>query len=140
VSEPSDTIAFPAPRPTPVSAPFWRAARQHRLELQFCGRCEAWIWYPRPFCPACLGDLEWCTASGNGVLYTFTVVRRAAHPAFEARVPYVHAIVELAEGPRMTTNIIGCSAERIRIGMAVRAVFEDLNDDVALVLFQPADA
>ena len=129
----------PAPNPSSISAPFWHAARAHRLQLQHCGHCDRYIYYPRPFCPACLqSDLTWRDVSGRGTVYTFTVVRRAASARFQALVPYVHAIVELEEGPRMTTNIVGCAPESVRIGMPVRAVYEDLDDTIAIVLFEPA--
>jgi uncharacterized OB-fold protein len=76
--------------------------------------------------------------SGNATVYSYTVARRPTHPAFADRVPYVIAIVELAEGPRMTTNLVGCAADDVRIGMSVRAVFEDLDDEIALVNFEPS--
>lgn len=128
----------PLPHPTRISAPFWQAARQHRLVIQHCPRCATFQHYPRPFCVRCLhGELEWRPVSGRGEVYSFTVVRRAAHPWFAERVPYVHAIVELEEGPRLTTNVVGCDPADVQVGLPVRARFEDVSDDVALVLFEP---
>lgn len=101
-------------------------------------RCSSFIYYPRPFCPRCPGDeLEWREASGRGRVYTYTVVRRAATPAFADRVPHVLALVELEEGPRVVTNIVGCRPEEVRIGMPVRAAFERHSGEVGLVIFQP---
>jgi hypothetical protein len=76
-------------------------------------------------------------ASGRGKVYTYTVARLPTHPAFAERVPYVIAIVELQEGPRMTTNIVGCDADSVRIDMEVKATFEDVSDEISLVMFRP---
>jgi uncharacterized OB-fold protein len=138
VSAEKEAPARPLPQPTRISAPFWRAAAEGRLLLQFCRPCRSFIYYPRPFCPSCWReDLEWREASGRGRVYTYTVVRRAATPAFADKVPYVLAIVELEEGPRMVTNIVGCRPEEVRVGMPVRAVFEKFSEDVGLVYFRP---
>src|SRR5207302_5366614 len=99
--------AKPLPKPSPTSRPFWEAARKHELKLQRCGACRKFVYYPRPRCPHCFSDqLSWETVSGLGTLYSYTIVHRASNRAF-ADGPYVLAIVELAEGPRMTTNIAG---------------------------------
>ena len=96
----------PLPKPSPTSRPYWEAARRHELQLQQCGACKAYIYYPRERCPHCMSDnLEWERVSGRGKLYSYTVVRRASSRSF-ADAPYVLAIVELDEGPRMTTNMI----------------------------------
>ena len=129
----------PLPRPTRVSAPFWEAAREHRLVVQQCRLCGNLQHYPRPFCIRCGADtIDWKECSGRGTVYTFTIVRQAATPAFAGRVPYVFAIVELEEGPRMTTNITGCPPEEVRVGMPVVAQFEDASDEVSLITFRPA--
>jgi uncharacterized OB-fold protein len=80
------------------------------------------------------------TASGRGTVYAYTVARRPTHPAFAARTPYVIAIVELEEGPRMTTNIVDCNPDSVKIGMAVEAAFEDVSPEVTLVVFRPASS
>jgi uncharacterized OB-fold protein len=138
MSEAKEQPKIPLPRPTAISAPFWEAARQGRLLLQYCPRCQRYIFYPRPYCIHCLGELEWREASGRGRVYSFTIVRRPATPAFADKVPYVYAIVELEEGVRMTANIVGCRPEEVRVDMPVRAVFEPAGDDVSLVHFAPA--
>jgi uncharacterized OB-fold protein len=128
----------PLPRPSAVSAPYWEAAREHRLVIQACGNCGHRFFYPRSTCPRCLGtDLNWIEASGEGVVYSYTVLRQATTPGFEAEVPYVLAIVELDEGVRMTTNVIGCSPEDVRIGMPVEVVFDDVSPEVTLPKFSP---
>jgi uncharacterized OB-fold protein len=132
--------AKPLPQPTPLTRPFWDAARQHRLSLQQCAACSQYIYYPRAVCPHCGGaDLEWKDVSGRGTVYSHTVARRPTARAFEPDVPYVIAIVELAEGPHLTTNIIACSPDDVRVGMAVEVAFDDVTGDVTLVKFKPTD-
>ena len=128
----------PLPRPDPVSAPFWEAAKEGRLQIQRCQACGAYVFYPREVCSECLApELEWVYASGRGTLYSFTIARASTHPAFSDDVPYVIAIVELEEGPRITTNIIDCPEEKIRIGMALQATFPQVDDSQVLVKFRP---
>jgi uncharacterized OB-fold protein len=111
--------------------------RRHELKLQKCGGCGAFIYYPRPRCPHCLSEnLEWRNVSGRGKLYSYTVVRRASSRAF-ADGPYVLAIVELDEGPRMTTNLMA-EPEKIKIGMPVTVAFDDVTPEHTLVKFKPA--
>lgn len=132
-------IPKPLPQPTPVSQPFWDAAKERRLSIQRCGSCERYVFYPRPLCPYCGStELTWTDVSGRGVVYSYTIARRATMRAFAEEVPYVIAIVELTEGPHMTTHIVGCEAEAVAIGMPVEATFEDANDEVTLVKFRPA--
>lgn len=127
----------PLPKPSPASAPYWDAARRHELKLQKCGGCGAFIYYPRPQCPDCMSEnLEWRPVSGRGKLYSYTVVRRASSRSF-ADGPYVLAIVELDEGPRMTTNLIA-PPEQIKIGMPVTVAFDDVTPEHTLVKFKPA--
>ena len=91
-----NAYAKPLPKPTPISRPFWDAAKRHELMLQRCGNCLKFVYYPRPRCPYCMSDqLQWQRCSGLGKLHSFTVVRRASNRAF-ADAPYVLAIVELA--------------------------------------------
>lgn len=127
----------PLPKPSPTSRPFWDAAKRHELLLQRCGACSKFIYYPRPRCPHCFSDrLKWEQCSGKGTLYSYTVVRRAASRAF-ADAPYVLAIVELAEGPRMTTNIVA-PPEQLRVDMPVTVFFDDVTPGHTLVKFKPA--
>ena len=129
----------PLPRPTPISQPFWDAAREGRLTIQRCAGCERYVFYPRPFCPLCEStDLTWKDVSGRATVYSYTIARRPTARPFVDDVPYVIAIVELAEGPHMTTNIVGCDPDAVQIGMAVEAAFEQASDEVTLVKFRPA--
>jgi uncharacterized protein len=127
----------PLPKPTPTSRHFWEAAKRHELLLQHCTGCGAFIYYPRDRCPQCLSDrLEWERVSGRGKLYSYTIVRRASTRSF-ADQPYVLAIVELDEGPHMTTNL-DAPPEKIKIGMPVTVYFDDVTPERTLVKFRPA--
>ncbi|MGB2693698.1 MAG: Zn-ribbon domain-containing OB-fold protein [Dehalococcoidia bacterium] len=129
----------PLPTPTAITKPFWEATKRHKLVLQRCAACQQYVFYPRPFCPACgSSDLAWTDVSGKGTVYSYTVARRPTSRAFEADVPYVIAIVELDEGPRMLSNVVGCAPEDVRCGMAVVAEYEDASDEITLVKFRPA--
>ncbi len=127
--------AKPLPKPTPTSQPFWDAARRHQLSLQRCAACGKFIYYPRERCPHCFSDkLGWENVSGRGKVYSYTVVRRASSRAFAE--PYVLAIVELDEGPRMTTNIVA-APESVKVGMPVAVHFDDVTPERTLVKFKP---
>jgi uncharacterized OB-fold protein len=128
------------PEPTPLSQPFWEAARKRVLSLQRCGECAKYVFYPRNLCPHCGSpELAWTDVSGRGTVYSFTIARRPTMIGFQDEVPYVIAIVELDEGPRMTTNIVGCDPEKVHIGMPVQAVFEDESEEITLVKFRPSE-
>jgi hypothetical protein len=132
----------PIPVPTPETRPFWDAARRHELMLPRCRTCGKLHYYPRASCPHCLaGDLAWERVSGRGRLHTFTIVYRGQR-GFPLGEAYVLAMVELDEGPRMMTNLVGVAVglEHVRIGMAVEVLFEDVSDTIALPRFQPVEA
>jgi uncharacterized OB-fold protein len=131
-------IDKPLPRPSEDSAPFWDAAFRGELRLQRCADCGHVRFPPALLCARCLSDrAEWVRVSGRGVVYSWIVVHQSQHPAFNADVPYTVAIIELEEGPRLHTNLVECSLDRIHIGMPVEAVFEKVSDDTALVKFRP---
>lgn len=138
----SDAGGLP-PRPVPEASgygePFWAAARDHRLVLQHCPRCDRLQHFPRPWCTACLHDeLDFVPASGLGVVYSFTVVRRNPNPAFAARVPYVLALVDLDEGVRVMSSVVGCDPGSVHVGQRVEVCFEDVDDAHTIPLFTPS--
>ena len=131
-------IEKPLPRPNEDSAPFWEAAFKGELSMQRCGDCGHVRFPPALLCAGCLSEkAEWVKLSGRGTVYSWIVVHQSQHPAFNADVPYNVAIIELEEGPRLHTNIIGCTNDQIHIGMPVEVAFQKVNDDTALVKFRP---
>ncbi|MCW2623547.1 MAG: hypothetical protein JWR48_269 [Mycobacterium sp.] len=113
-----------------ASVPYWDAARQGRLLIAGCGACAKVHHYPRPFCPHCWSDdVQPVQASGTGTLYTYSTVYANDLPPFRDRLPYVAAIVELAEGPRVMTTIEGAGPDGLRVGMAVTASFRPVDAD-----------
>jgi uncharacterized OB-fold protein len=127
-----------------ASAPYWDAARQGRLLIAECGACRRVHHYPRPFCPHCWSDdVQPVQASGTGTLYTYSTVYVNDLPPFSDRLPYVAAIVELTEGPRVMTTIEGADADALRVGMAVTASFRPVDadepDSPYLTVFTPTE-
>jgi uncharacterized OB-fold protein len=121
------------------AVPFWDATRDKQLTYQWCPSCQRHVWYPREFCPGCLGtELEWRTASGRGVVYACSTMPKPMHPGMKELVPYVVALVDLAEGPRLMTNVTGCAPEDVRVGLPVQVTWEPLEDGRHLPLFEPA--
>lgn len=129
----------PLPALEPLTEPFWRACREGRLQFLRCSHCSRYIHPPRPVCPSCGGSsLQWTTVSGRGRVHSFTVNHKPWYPGQE--VPYIIALVQLAEqeGLRLTTNLVGCSVDTVRIGLPVQVRFETLSEEIALPLFEPA--
>jgi uncharacterized OB-fold protein len=126
------------PAMTERTAPYWAAAREGRLAVQECQSCRQ-VWHPPlPRCPHChSGDLGWRDVSGDGTVYSYTVVRHPTHFAFAGKIPYVLAIVELAEGPRLVTALLGIAPDEVRVGLPVHAVFRPVTDAVTLPYFEP---
>src|SRR6266498_4204415 len=112
----TDASRRPGPEVAESMKPYWEAAGDGVLALAWCDTCGAVANYGRPFCSRCLSQaMTWRPAAGTGHIYSFTVVRQARHPYFAGRAPYVVAIVELDEGPRLLTNIVGCDPGDVRI-------------------------
>jgi uncharacterized OB-fold protein len=128
----------PLPQPDPLSAAFWSAAADGRLLIQHCPRCRYRQFYPRALCTQCGETPDWLEASGQGTVYTFTVIRQNGAPGFANQAPYVVAMISLAEGPRMMGNVVGCPVTAVRIGMPVRAVAVVAEPSLAIVQWEPA--
>jgi uncharacterized OB-fold protein len=136
------------PQPTPkrleppvsdAARPFWDATREGRLVLPWCTICDQPIWYPRAICPNCLGSeaIEWREASGRATVYAVTVEQAGQTAALPA--PYAVALVELVEGPRLLTNVVGVSPNEIAVGDRVHVTWEPLSDGRQLPLFTPIE-
>lgn len=127
----------PLPVPTPATAPYWEGTALGELRIQLCADCHRHYFYPRPSCPECgSADVSWVAASGRARLHTYLINHRPA-PGFEA--PYAIAIVELEEGPRLMTNIVGVenTPEKLQLDMELQVTFEE-RDGMWIPLFTPA--
>lgn len=126
---------LPEPKPTAISEPHWQGCKDSKLMVQRCNQCALYVFPPQPVCPQCMQtSLIWQRSSGNGTLYSFSVVHRPQTPAFEA--PYITAIIELEEGWHMLSNLVDCNAETVAIGDPVEVHFQPRGDSV-LPLFKP---
>ena len=125
------------PKPTPETQAFWDGTLAHKLMLPWCTECGKPHFYPRSICPFCLSrELEWREASGRGKLHTYVINSKAAKGF--TTVPYVIAVVELNEGPRMMTNIVidDPTPEKLPIDAAVEVIFDDVTEAVTLAKFR----
>jgi uncharacterized OB-fold protein len=134
--------AKPEPTPTATTRPFWDGLRDRKVMLQYSPSTDAWVFYPRVLAPGSLADdLQWREVSGDGQVYSYTVTRRPTAPPWAADVPQIIAVVELAEGPRLTTELVNVGDDAVRVGMAVRPVFCDSGSGgPTLLRFEPAAA
>ncbi|MCC6960836.1 MAG: OB-fold domain-containing protein [Dehalococcoidia bacterium] len=129
----------PLPAPGPVTQPFWDGLHEGKLVLQWSAKGQRAIYYPRSVSPYGPNDaLTWRECSGRGTVYSFTVARRPTAPQWADAGDYVIAIVEIEEGARITTNIVNCPPDAVRIGMPVRAVFSAVTTETTLLFFEPA--
>lgn len=118
-------IDLPIPASNADSKPFWEAARENRLLINHCDACTRPFFPPRHLCPYCWSEkISWRDSSGSGVVYSFTIVHRAPSAEFALRVPYVVALITLAEGPRLMANILGEDSLETRVGDKVTVEFE----------------
>ena len=110
-----------------------------RLLVQRCAGCGTVQHPPEDVCHRCMGEaFELRECAGTGTVYSYTVAHRAPHPVFVEQLPLIVAIVELEEGPRLVTNLVGCEPGELEVGMAVEAIFEPIDDtDVVLPVFTP---
>lgn len=128
----------PLPIPNPDTATFWKECRNHRLTFQQCLDCSHVRWPPSLICPQChsafFKNIE---SNGRGIVYTFVVYHQAFHPAFKEELPYVAAVVQLEEGPRIVSNLIACTPDEVFCDMQVELVWEDITDKFSLPKFKP---
>jgi len=121
----------------PLTAPFWKAAREHRLIAQRCPCCQAVQWPPKPNCTTCLtelGEADWTEIAQTGTVWSFLVYHRAFHPGFADKLPYNVAMVRLDDGPVMITSIVGTN--EITVGQRVKACFDAVAPQTSLVRFR----
>ena len=128
----------PLPRVNDDNKEFWAGSKRHQLRFQKCQSCGHIRGRASLFCPICLGrESEWIVSKGKGRVYTYAVYHVAYHPGFEKELPYVVAIVELEEGPRILTNIVGCQPDEVRCEMPVEVTWEDITEEISLPKFRP---
>jgi uncharacterized OB-fold protein len=136
---PPSSIRFDLPVPDVETQEFWDAAARGRLLLKRCGACGRAHFYPRPFCPHCWSSqVTWEQASGRARLYTYSVVHENDLPPFRDQVPYVAAIVELEEGPRMMTRVVGVEPAALKVGMELEVAFEPIGEGFSVPVFRAA--
>ena len=128
------------PPQTELTQPYWDAAREHKLVVQQCNSCSHRLFPPGANCPKCgSADLAWTEMSGKGSIYTFTIAHRPPHPVLAAQCPLAIAVIELDEGPRLMSNVVGCDPADLRVDLPVRVAFEPIDDsDIVLPVFTPA--
>ncbi len=136
----SDIPEMPVPEPSPETEAFWAAAREERLLVPRCDAC-GFNWFPPALaCPRCASEhYSWVEASGRGTVFTFTVYHRLYDGAFKNKIPYVVAVIELEEGPRLISNVVGIAPEKVRCDMAVQVVFDSRRDGIKVPQFVPIE-
>lgn len=129
--------AKPVPDVTELTRPYWEAATRDELHVQLCPRCEKHFLYPTRWCPHCwFPDPVWTVVTGKGQVVACTAVHQAPLAAYRPEAPYCLAIVRLDEGPQLMSNVVGCAASYVRIGMEVTVEFEP-RGDVKVPVFRP---
>ena len=136
----SETPQWLVPHPTLVDREFWEGAHRGELRIQRCTTCGKHQHYARTLCSHCGHEtLQWVTASGQGTVYSYTVIRQQGVPPFNERVPFVVATVDLDEdGARLIAAMPGVAPDAARVGMRVRAAFRPAGDEFGFVDFTPA--
>jgi uncharacterized protein len=133
-----------APEPKPIkpvisetNKPFWDGCRDHVLRAQQCASCREYRYPIAEICPNCLSrNFDWRELSGNGELLSYIVVHRGYHPYWALRVPYNVAFIQLDEGLRMFSNIVGTPNDKLAVGQRVKVAFEQRDEDLVVPVFQ----
>ncbi len=136
-----DAAGRPLPEITDATRPFWSAAKNRKLVVQKCGRCGTLNFLPKPWCIDCGSrKLDWVEVSGKGTVYSFTTASKVMmnYPGWKADLPVTLGIIDLDEGARMYGQLVGAKPENFRIGMKVKAIFEDISPEAGIPKFAPA--
>ena len=133
--------AKPLPTPNPDTKPYWDACKEHELRAQQCSTCGCFRWPPQGVCPSCYSwDFQWAKLPDNGTICSFVVVHHVSVPAFADDIPYVIAQITMDGTDNrvmLTSNVIDCPWEEVKVGMAVRVVFDDVTPECTLPKFRP---
>lgn len=133
-----NTYRKPLPEMEPEEKPYWESLKQHAMKIQQCDDCGKWCFLPRAICRHCLSsNLVWKHVSGRGRIYATTTQHVPPSAGFKEDVPFNISLVELDEGVRIMTNVIGCPVDEVKIGMPVEVVYDDVTKDVTLAKFKP---
>ena len=127
----------PLPALEGLAGEFYEWCRRGELRFQRCGACGSWRHVPRAMCAAC-GCFEWTweRSSGRGSVFTWTVVVRALHPAFQEDTPLAPAVIEMEEGMRLVSEVVDCPPDALEIGMPVEVCFDPVTPRVTLPKFR----
>lgn len=132
-----DRSPRPAPQPGLLTGPFWQAAREHRLVVQYDAEADAYQFYPRAISVhTSRQNLEWREVSGKATLYSYTVTHIPPR-GFEGREPYLVGVVELDEGVRMMAPLSNIEAGEAKIGMRLRVCWQEIDDETTYFAFEP---
>jgi uncharacterized OB-fold protein len=131
----------PIPVPSQESQPYWDGLRERKLMMPRCDDCQHHWFPPSLLCPRCNSDRwTWTTMSGRGRIFSYVIYHRVYHPGFAQDVPYAVAVIELDEGPRMYSNVVGIEPEKLSCDMRVEVVYEPITETVTLPKFKLAAA
>jgi len=119
---------------------FWENLKKHQLTAQRCKSCSAYFHFPpQALCAKCMSsENEWVPVSGKGTIYSFVTYHRAWHPSYQDKIPYNVSLVDLAEGPRLVSNVVEIPPEDVKVGMSVEVIYED-HEEYTLPKFRPAE-
>lgn len=134
-----ETPARPKPLPVPTSdsLPFWEGCQEGKLLLQYCDSCQQHQFYPRLYCMHCGTEgTRWVEASGRGVIYSYTIIHQNRSPEFVHDTPYNVALIQLAEGPRMLSNVVDSAPEDLRVDLPVQVVFDAVSETITIPRFK----
>jgi hypothetical protein len=137
MTETATQYAKPLPVLDGLAKEFYGWCKQGDLRFQRCTECGAWRHVPREMCAECGSwNWEWAKSTGRGTVFTWTVVARALHPAFQADTPYAPVVVEMDEGVRLLGSVVDCPPDQLRIGMPVEVIFEEATPEITLPRFR----
>ena len=141
MTEAATAYSKPLPAMQGFSKEFYDWCKQHELRFQRCSECGVWRHVAREMCAEC-GSMqwEWAKSSGRGTVFTWTVVVRALHPAFQDNVPYAPVVVEMDEGVRIVSTVVDCPPDELEIGMPVEVYFDAVTSEITLPRFRRARA
>ncbi|MFI5266915.1 MAG: Zn-ribbon domain-containing OB-fold protein [Chloroflexota bacterium] len=129
----------PLPHIDPDAQPYWTSLKEHQMRVQQCQACQRFFFPPSDYCPRCLsGELEWQPVIGHGSVYAAITMHHVYRPAYKEGVPYNISLVDLDEGARLWTNVVGCPPSEVRCGMRVELVYEDVTPEITLAKFRPS--